>query len=77
MTAPHRQTDKLARSLLVSQDIGAIWKLHQAAAAAHRAGFPQSAAGLIEVAEAAEEAWTSERECCLRGGLVDLIAALG
>jgi len=76
MTLQHTQTDKLARSLLAKQGIRAIWKLHEAAAAAHRAGFPQSATALIEVAEAAERAWTSDRKCCLRGGLGDLIAAL-
>ena len=75
MTLPSTQTDKLARSLLAKQGIGAIWRLHQAAAEAQRAGFPQSAADLIEVAEAAEEAWTAERECCLRGGLADLVAS--
>lgn len=59
MTLQYTQTDKLARSLLAKQGIGAIWDLHQAAAAAHRAGFPHSAAALIEVAEAAERAWLS------------------
>jgi hypothetical protein len=75
MTLPHIEADKLARSILTKQRIGGIWRLHQAAAAAHRAEFPQSAADLIEVAEAAEEAWTAERECCLRGGLADLVAS--
>ncbi len=76
MMLPHTQTDKLARSLLAKQGVGAIWKLHQAAAAAHRAGFPLSAADLIEVAEAAEWAWMSDGKCCLRSGLADLIASL-
>ena len=57
MTLPNTQVDKLARSLLAKQGIGAIWRLHQAAAEAHRAGFPQSAADLIEIAEAAEQEW--------------------
>jgi hypothetical protein len=52
MTLPHTQADKLRRSS-PSKGVGAIWKLHRAAAAAHRAGFPLSAADLIEVAEAA------------------------
>jgi hypothetical protein len=51
MTLPHTEADKLARSLLAKRGIGAIWKLHQAAAEAHRAGFPQSAADLIELAK--------------------------
>ena len=76
MTLPHTEADKLARSLLAKQGIGAIWKLHQAAAAAHRAGFRLSAADLIEIAEAAEQAWTSDQKCFLRGDLTDLIASL-
>lgn len=77
MTIPHTQTDKLAQSLLAKQGIGAIWKLHEAAAAAHRAGFPHSAAALIEVAKAAERACGSDANCLLRSGLADVIAALG
>jgi len=42
------EADKLARSLLAKQGIGAIWNLHQVAAEAHRAGFGLSAADLIE-----------------------------
>ena len=76
MTLQHMEIDELARSLLAKQGIGAIWKLHQAAAEAHRAGFQLSAADLIEVAEAAERAWTSDGNCCLSGGLTDLIASL-
>jgi hypothetical protein len=76
MTLPHTQTDKLARSLLAKQGIGAIWRLHEAAAAAHQGGFPHSAAALIEVAEAAERAWSSDEKCWLRGDLADLIASL-
>ena len=76
MTLPHTQTDKLARSLLAKQGIGAIWRLHEAAAMAHRGDFPHSAAALIEVAEAAERAWTSDGKCCLRGGLAELTASL-
>jgi hypothetical protein len=77
MTLPRTEADKLARSLLAKQGVGAIGKLHLAAASAHRAGFfPLSAADLIEVAEAAERAWASDGKCCLRGGLTDLIASL-
>jgi len=76
MTLAHTEADKLARSILAKQGIGAIWNLHQTAAEAHRAGFPLSAADLIEVAEAAERAWTSDSKCCLRGGLAELIASL-
>jgi hypothetical protein len=76
MTLPHTEADKLARSLLAKQGIGTIWNLHEAAAAAHRAGFSQSAAALIEVAEAAERVWSSDGKCCLNSDLTDLIAAL-
>ena len=76
MTLPRTQTDKLARSLLANQGVGVIWKLHQVAAEAHRGGFRLSAAGLIEVAEAAERAWSSDGKRCLTGGFADLIASL-
>jgi hypothetical protein len=76
MTLPPTEADKLARSLLANQGIEAIWKVHQAAAAAHRAGFRLSAADLIEVAEAAERAWVSDGKSCFKGGLTDLIASL-
>jgi hypothetical protein len=76
MTLQHTESNKLARSLLAKQGIGAIWRLYEAAAAAHRAGFHLSAADLIEVAEAAERAWISDGKCCLKGGLTDLIASL-
>ena len=57
MTLQHTEADKLARAILAKQGIGAIWRLQQAAAEAHRAGFRLSAADLIEVAESAERAW--------------------
>lgn len=72
MGIPHTQTDKLARSLLAKQGIGAIWRLYEGAAAAHRAGFPHSAAALIEVAEAAELAWIGETA----RGVADVIGSL-
>ena len=77
MTLPLTQTDRFAQSLLTKQGVGAIWKLHEAAAAAHRAGFPHSAVALIEVAEAAERIWSNDGKCHLRDGLSDLIASLG
>ena len=76
MTISHTEADKLARSLLAKQGIGAIWRLYEAAAAAHRAGFHLSAADLIEVAEAAERAWISDGKCCLKGDFAELIASL-
>ena len=76
MTLRHTEADKLARSLLANQGIGVIWKLHQVAAEAHRAGFRLSATDLIEVAEAAERALMSDGKSCLRDGLTDGIASL-
>ena len=76
MTLQPVEIDELARSLLAKQGIGAIWKLHQVAAEAHRAGFRLSATDLIEVAEAAEQALMSDGKCCLRSGLTEVIASL-
>ena len=76
MTLQHTEADKLARATLAKQGIGAIWRLHQAAAEAHRAGFQFSAVDLIEVAEAAERAWTSDRNRGLSFGIAELIASL-
>jgi hypothetical protein len=51
------QTDKLALSALARDGIAAIWNLHVAAAEAHGAGYPSAASAILEVAEAAEDAW--------------------
>jgi hypothetical protein len=70
MTPPFTHTDKLARSILADQGIGAIWSLHEAATEAHRAGFPNAAAAILEVADAAEREWSRTTEhhavACLR-----------
>ena len=50
-------TRHLAVSLLGECGIAAIWRLNVAAAEAHRAGHPAAAAAMLEIAEAAEEAW--------------------
>jgi len=55
-------TEKIAVSILTREGIGAIWRLHLAAADAHRSGHPRSAAAILEIAEAAEGAWMSARE---------------
>ena len=47
-------TEKLA---LACDGIAAVWKLHMTAADAHQAGYPNAANAIIEIAEAAEEAW--------------------
>jgi len=47
----------LALRMLARNGISVIWRLNLAAAEAHRTGHPQSAAALIELADAAEDAW--------------------
>jgi hypothetical protein len=51
-------TEKLALTILARDGIAAIWQLHLAAAEVHRAGNPSAAASILEIADAAEEAWT-------------------
>ena len=55
-------TKDLAISILARDGVAAIWKLHEAAADAHRTGHPRSSAAILEIAEAAEGAWMSARE---------------
>jgi hypothetical protein len=43
--------------MLASNGVAVIWRLNLAAAEAHRTGHPQSAAALIDLADAAEDAW--------------------
>ena len=50
-------TEDLALRMLARNGIAVIWRLNLAAAGADRTGHPQSAATLIELAEAAEDAW--------------------
>ena len=69
-------TEKIAVSILAREGLAAIWKLHEAAADAHRTGHQRAAAAIVEIAEAAEEAWLSARER-LRVGLAEAIASLG
>jgi len=55
-------TEKLVLSILISDDIAAIWHLQLAAADAFRTGHPRSAEAVLEIADAAEAAWLSARE---------------
>jgi hypothetical protein len=50
-------TEKLALTVLARDGIAAIWQLHIAAAEAHRTGRPSVAASILEIADAAEQAW--------------------
>ena len=57
MTRSRTLSEKLALSILAREGIAAVWQLHLAAADAHRTGHPSAAASIVEVADAAEEAW--------------------
>jgi hypothetical protein len=50
-------TKDLALKMLAREGIAAIWQLNVAAAEAHRTGHPCAANCILELAEAAEEAW--------------------
>ena len=57
MTGADSLAEKLALSVLAREGIAAIWQLHMAAADAHRTGHPGAAGAILDIAEAAEEAW--------------------
>ena len=57
MSALQTMTEDLALRMLARDGIQVIWRLNLAAAEAHRTGHPQSAAAILELADAAEEAW--------------------
>ena len=50
-------SEKLALSIFARDGIAAIWQLHLAATDAHRTGHPIAAASIVEIADAAEDAW--------------------
>jgi hypothetical protein len=57
MSALQTMTEDLALRMLARNGIAAIWRLNLAAAEADRTGHPQSAAALLQLADAAEDAW--------------------
>jgi hypothetical protein len=57
MSALETMTEDLALRMLARDGIAVIWRLNLAAAEAYRTGYPQSAATLLELADAAEDAW--------------------
>ena len=57
MSLVRTPNDDLALRILARNGIAVIWRLNLAAAEAHRTGHPRSAAALLELAEAAEDAW--------------------
>ena len=57
MTRARTLSERLALSILAREGIAAIWQLHLAAAEAHRTGHPRAAISILEIADAAEDAW--------------------
>jgi hypothetical protein len=62
MALLHNLTESLARRMLAREGIAIIWQLHLAATPAHRNGYAGAAASILEIADAAEEAWLREEE---------------
>ena len=61
--------EKLALKILAKEGIEAIWRLHVAAADAHRNGCPTAAASVVEIAEAAEELLLRAKEATEQLGI--------
>jgi hypothetical protein len=57
MTRSRTPAEIIALSLLARDGIAASWGLHQSAALAYRGGHKAVAAGVIEIADAAEREW--------------------
>jgi hypothetical protein len=57
MASRDKLTEQLALSILARHGVAAIWQLHLSAADAHRTGHAKAAESILELAEAAEEAW--------------------
>jgi hypothetical protein len=57
MTRARTLTEKLALMILAREGIAAIWQLHLAAVNAHQTGHPAAADAMVQIAEAAENAW--------------------
>jgi len=49
-------------SILARDGIGAIWQLNEVVVEAHRTGHPLAAISIVEIADAAEEAWLRAEE---------------
>jgi hypothetical protein len=57
MTFSRTLTEKLATTMLARDGIAILWRLQIDAARAYRTGHPEAAAAILEIADAAEEAW--------------------
>jgi hypothetical protein len=61
MALRHTRAENLALTLLTRDGIAAIWTLHPSAAKAYRDEHKAAAAGIIEIADAAEREWLRGR----------------
>ena len=57
MTPSRTPAEVIALSLLARDGVSAIWKLHLSAAGVYRDGHKGVAAGIIDIADAAEREW--------------------
>jgi hypothetical protein len=65
----------IALTILTRDGVAAIWGLHLSAAGAYRDGNKAVAAGIIEIADAAESEWLRGQGCGSGiGALANLIA---
>jgi hypothetical protein len=55
-------TENLALALVERSGIETIWRLHTAAAEVYQIGNPSAAAAILEIAEAAEQAWLRPKD---------------
>ena len=62
-------TKSLALKMLSRDGVAVIWQLHLIATQAHRNGHPAAAASILEIADAAAEAWLREEEERAANGL--------
>ena len=57
MSRPGALPESLALMILARDGIAAIWQLNLHAAGAYRTGHPRAAVSILEIADAAEQAW--------------------
>jgi mono/diheme cytochrome c family protein len=57
MTHMRTLPERVALMLLARDGIAAIWQLNLQAAEAYRTGHPCAAVSILEIADAAEQAW--------------------
>ena len=59
-------TEKLATTMLSRDGIMIIWRLHVDAAIAYRIGHTEAAVAILEIADAAEQAWMLSQPAYIR-----------